>query len=110
VSPQIHPEHHGSDNSQTAAPNSVQGRTGDINIADRALSVVAIIFSCLALGAIVMHAILYPQIIDAKIQAGIAKAEATSHAADTNARVALDEVERMREALGRQHINIPKHD
>lgn len=64
---------------------------------------------------------LQDQVIDAKIAAGVANARASmqeqvataqaiAHAAETNARISLDEVERMREALGRQHINIPKHD
>ena len=54
---------------------------------------------------------LQDQAIDAKIQAGVARAEATAHAADVNARVAVDEIERMRTALAAQKIVIPKsHD
>jgi hypothetical protein len=90
------------------AAGGLGARTGDqtFNFVNSALSVVAIIFSCLALGAVVMHAILYPQIVDAKIAAGVAKAEATAHTAETHARVALDKVETAETELGKKGINI----
>lgn len=73
---------------------------------DNALGIVALIFAALALGAVIMQAIKDPQILDAKIQAGIAGANATSHAADTNARVALDKVEDVRTSLKAANIKI----
>lgn len=79
-----------------------------VSIPDRTLAIVAIIFASLALGAVVMQSINSPQILDAKIQAGIAKSEAEAAAARVNARVALDEVERMRTQLAAKGITIEK--
>lgn len=105
----IHPEHHGPDESVHA--NTAPVQQVRLSISDRTLSVVAIIFACLALGAIVMHAILYPQIIDAKIAAGGAVAAERARLAETHALVANDEVERMRTSLAAKGIIIPKgHD
>lgn len=64
------------------------------------LSVVALALAGIAIGVLIMM----PALIDAKVQAGIAKAEATSHAADTNARVAIDKVEEVRVQLAAKGI------
>lgn len=53
-----------------------------------------------------MYAALAPSIIDAKIQAGVAKSEQTSHAAETNARVALDKVQNIKVELAKRGITI----
>lgn len=63
-----------------------------IHLSDRALSVMAIIIASLSLGLLIM---MIP-LIEAKVQAGVARSEATSHAAEINARVALDKLDTMR--------------
>jgi hypothetical protein len=83
-----------------------------------AMALVALIFSVGALVALYMQSSAQErlaekdrQVIEAKIKAGAAAAESTAHAADVNARVAVDEIERMRTALAAQKIVIPKsHD
>ena len=94
------------DTDESIRENTAPVQSLKLTISDRTLSVVAIIFACLALGAIVMHAILYPQIVDAKIAAGVARAEATAHSAETHARVALDKVEDFRAKLAEKGIKI----
>jgi hypothetical protein len=98
-----------------ARDESVRANTAPVQllkltISDRTLSVVAIIFACLALGAIVMHAILYPQIVDAKIQAGAAAADATAREARTTAKVTDDKLTELRDHLNSKGMNIPKLD
>jgi hypothetical protein len=83
--------HHSPDEPITAHQDAIQ-QVNKFNFAQTALSTVAIIFACLALGAIVMHAILYPQIVDAKIAAAVSKAEAEANEAKVTARVAMKEV------------------
>jgi hypothetical protein len=87
---------------------SDSGHIQAVTISDRTLSVVAIIFACLALGAVVMHAILYPQIVDAKIAAGVARAEVIANQARVDARYATAEIESLRTQLAGKGITIPK--
>lgn len=75
-----------------------------------ALAIVALVAACIALGMVAMYVILQAQIIDAKIQAGAAQAEATAREARTNARVALDKVEDFRTKLAAKGIDIPALD
>ena len=98
------------DTDDSVHENSAPVQLMRLSISDRTLSVVAIIFACLALGAIVMHAILYPQIVDAKIAAGVAQAQATAEAGREHARVALDKVEDFRTKLAEKGIKIPPLD
>lgn len=48
-------------------------------------------------------------IIDAKVQAATAKSEATAHAADTNARVAIDNVQQLQVQLAEKGIKVSIH-
>jgi cobalamin biosynthesis protein CobD/CbiB len=86
------------------------GQGGDANatIHDRTglyLAIIAMVLSALCLGLFLMQTFLMPQIIDAKVQAGIADARAAmqqqvadatavAQAGKEHARIALDEVQR----------------
>jgi hypothetical protein len=86
---------------------------GSATIHDRTalyISIFAMVLSALCLGLFLMQTFLMPQIIDAKIQAGSAKAEAVANEARTNARVALDKVEDIRPKLAEQGIKIKPLD
>jgi hypothetical protein len=91
------------------------------------LAIAAFGFALLSVGMEVNRALsagttqrLQEQVIDAKIQAGIesakaamqqqvSDAKATANAGREHARIALDEVERIRESLAVKGIVIPKH-
>ena len=84
-----------------------------IEITERALSILALIVATLALGAYLA----LPVMIDAKVQSGIAEAKASMQqqvsdakaaagAAKVDARVALDQVEGVRDQLGQKGIRI----
>lgn len=96
---QIHPEH-SPDESVHVAEHANVNVTRFTERASLTLSVVALALAGLAVGVLITM----PALIDAKVQAGIAKAEATSHAADTNARVAVDKVEEIRVQLAAKGI------
>lgn len=64
------------------------------------VSIFSMVLSALCLGLFLMQTFLMPQIIDSKVAAGVARAEAIAHTADTNARVALDKVEQTQVQLG----------
>lgn len=87
------------DTSQRAGDGSQQTH---ITFSDR-VSVIAMILAGIAIGVLIVM----PSLIDAKIQAGVAKAEATAHAADTNSRVALDKFDELRIELAKKGINVP---
>lgn len=67
---------------------------------------VALILASLAIGALLF----LPGYIDAKVQAGSAKAEATAQEARTHARVALDNVQTARLKLAEKGIIIDLGD
>jgi hypothetical protein len=78
---------------------------GNAEIHDRTglyISILALAMAGIALGLWLNQA----QIIEAKVQAGVAKAEATSHAADTNARVAMDNVQQLQVQLAAKGIKV----
>jgi predicted metalloprotease len=95
---------------------------GDATIHDRTglyLAIIAMVLSALCLGLFLMQTFLMPQIIDAKVQAGMAEVRAQiqeqvaqtktdADAARVNARVSVDEIERMRTGLAAKGIIIPK--
>jgi hypothetical protein len=92
-----------------SANSAPVARGGNATVSDhgsKTLAIIALISSCVALGAVSMYVILQAQIIDSKIAAGAAKAEATSWAAKTDARVALDKVEDVRTKLAEKGIQI----
>jgi hypothetical protein len=59
-----------------------------------------------ALIGLLVMAILLPQVMDAKIKAGVAASEERARTAETNARVALDKVEDFRAKLAEKGINV----
>lgn len=73
-----------------------------IHLSDRAMSVIAIILAALAIGILIM---MIP-LIDAKVQAGGARAEATANTANQHARIALDKVEDFRAKLAEKGIPV----
>jgi len=78
-----------------------------VKVDANALAIIALLVAVVAIVMVFSQS----QIVDAKVIAGAAKAEATAQAANTNARVAVDEIERIRTALAAQSIVIPKgHD
>lgn len=99
----IHPEN-SPDHSNRANGGGVSNRA-DATIHDRTglyISIIALALSGIALGLWMNQS----QLIDAKVQAAVAKSEARADAADTNARVALDKVEDFRAKLAEKGINI----
>ncbi len=66
------------------------------------ISILALALAGIALGLWLNQS----QIIDAKVQAGIAKAEASAHAAETNSRVALDKFDELRVKLAEKGIKV----
>lgn len=75
---------------------------------NKTLAIIALVAACIALGAVAVYVILAAQLIDAKIQSGGADARAEAHVARVDARVAIDEVERIRTQLAAKGINLPK--
>lgn len=76
----------------------------------KTLAIVALVAACIALGAVSMYVILEAQLIDAKIQAGAAQAEATAKEARTTAKVTEDKLYELRDHLNAKGMNIPKLD
>lgn len=75
----------------------------------KTLAIIALVAACIALGAVCMYVILAGQIIESKIQAGAAKSEAVANQARVDARVSLDEVQRMRSRLEAKGIYTTDH-
>lgn len=105
--------HHERDHSPDS---SVHGNHAPVQRVDhhdhggKVLAIVALVAACVALGMVAMYVILAAQLIDAKIQAGAARAEATAQEARSNARVALDKVEDFRTKLAAKGIDVPPLD
>lgn len=59
-----------------------------------------------ALIGVLLLALLMPQIMDAKIKAGVAASEERARTADVNSRIALDKVEDFRAKLAEKGINV----
>lgn len=66
----------------------------------------AIAIALLALGGVLVAAILIPQIIDARANAAVAPAYATASYAERDSRVALDKIAYIQSALDRQGIHV----
>jgi|SRR5678816_1461708 hypothetical protein len=70
----------------------------------------AIALSLLALGGVVVGAILLPGLIDSKATASSAFARQTAQEAERESRVAIEQVDYIRVALAEKGINVPsKH-
>ena len=83
-------------------------RTG-INISIDS-SIVALILAVTAIVIVASQAFYQPQLVEAKIQAGIAKAEQEAHAATTTALVTQRDQTQLREALQRKGFAVPPKD
>lgn len=81
-----------------------------IRVDANALSIVALIIAAAATVIVLVGAIKDPQIVDAKIAAGVARTEAKANAAEVNARYAVAEIENLRTQLAAKGITIPKAD
>lgn len=96
--------HQSPDQSLTARE---RGQIQSLTFQERAsltLSVVALALAGIAIGALVTVGIFLPSFVDAKVQSGIAKAEASAHDARVDSRVALDKVEEIRVQLASKGI------
>lgn len=94
----------------------------------KTLATIALVIASVLLGGFVIYLVMSQQALareeslrqqnraleqqaaQAEIRAGAAEAEAVSHRARVDSRVALDEVERMRTGLASRGINIPKQE
>jgi len=88
------------DNSQTA---SEYGHIQSVSFSERAslaISVVALVLAGIAGGVLLVM----PALIDAKVQAGMAKAANEAHDARVDSRVALDKVQEVRVQLAAKGI------
>lgn len=83
-----------SSNYERVEENANVNRT-TIHLTDRAMSVIALVLAALAIGVLLVM----PAYIDAKVQAGIAKAEELAHNADTNSRVGIEHYSLMEQQL-----------
>lgn len=78
--------------------NSIRGNSAPVasaTINDRTslyLAIIAMVLAALCLGLFLMQTFLMPQIIDAKVAAGVAQAESQANEARVNARVVLKEL------------------
>lgn len=59
-----------------------------------------------ALIGVLLLAVLMPQMMDAKIKAGVAASEERARTADVNSRISLDKVEDFRAKLAEKGINV----
>jgi ABC-type phosphate/phosphonate transport system substrate-binding protein len=59
-----------------------------------------------ALIGVMLMAVLMPQMMDAKVKAGVAASEERARTSDVNARIALDKVEDFRAKLAEKGINV----
>jgi len=75
---------------QLVANQSIQDRTGLI------VAILALATAMLAMGAVGMMYAMTPTLIDAKVQAGVAKSEVMANQARVDARVTLDKIEELR--------------
>jgi hypothetical protein len=93
----------------SAISSAPQSSAATANVSDhgsKTLATVALVIGAVAVGMIVMLALLAPLLLNA---AG-AKAEATAHVARTQALVALDKVEDLRVKLAAKGIDLPPLD
>lgn len=71
------------------------------------IAIFALAMAGLALGISVTSFVIVPQMIDAKVAAGMAEAKATANAAREHARIALDKVEQTQVQLGAKGLVQP---
>jgi hypothetical protein len=74
------------------------------------ISIFSMVLSALCLGLFLMQTFLMPQIIDAKIQAGVAKSAEEAHTASVRAQLAERDLSILREALQRKGFVLPPKD
>lgn len=92
---QVHPEH--------SPDYSIHGNRAPVqSVTDngsKSIALVALILGSVALGAVFMYATLSQQVLNAKVDAASAEALVVAKEARTHARMALDDVQRLRESL-----------
>lgn len=74
------------------------------------LALAALLILAYNLGAEHKESELGPQVVDSKIAAGVAQAEATAREARTTAKVTEDKLTELRDALNAKGANLPKLD
>lgn len=97
------------DQSQTPAAGASANRI-DIKIDANALSIIALMLAVAAIVIVISQAITGPRIVDARIQAGAAAADATAREARTTAKMTEDKLVELRDHLNSKGMNIPKLD
>lgn len=91
----------------TAHPRANQW-INKLNFTQSAMGIIALIVGSMSLGGLIVFAIFMPWLISAETRAASAEAVTTSKVARTDARVALDDVQRLREALAAKGFNVQK--
>lgn len=106
-----HIEHSPYSDTSVRGNSAPAARGGDATVHDhgsKVLAIVALVAACIALGMVAMYVVLEAQIIDAKIAAGTAQAEATAKEARTTAKVTEDKLTELRDQLNSKGMNLPK--
>lgn len=86
---------------RNSAPSLVQ-----IDKSSAVLGVLAVIFSAVALGGVLIIAILMPEMVRSRAESAAAKAEVSAGIAQTNSLVALDYINNARLELAKKGIEI----
>lgn len=102
------------DKSQRSAEGGTNSRAEINDHGSKTLATIALIIACilpsLALGISVTYILLAPMLIDAKVQAGIAKSAEEAHAANVKAQLTERDLTIVREALQKKGIDLPPKD
>lgn len=105
-----HPQSRDTNSSQNIERGGSGARVDVSDHGSKTLATIALVMSGVAFGAVAMYVILAAQIIDAKITAGAAQAEATAREARTTAKITEDKLVELRDHLNSKGMNIPKLD
>lgn len=102
------------DKSQRSTEGGANSRAEVHDHGSKALATISLIIACilpsLALGALAVCMAFSPQVIDAKIQAGIAKPAEEAHLASVKAQLTERDLTIVREALQKKGIDLPPKD
>lgn len=96
-------------------PHSIntEGPVAVASLTDRTalyIAIIAMVLSALCLGLFLMQTFLMPQIIEARVEAGMAEANRTALEARSTAKVTADKLTELRDALNAKGMNLPKLD
>lgn len=95
------------DNSQRIQRGGTGSRAEVHDHGSKVTAYIALIMTGITLGMFMMYVLLIPQLLDAKIGAGAAQAEATAKEARSTAKVTEDKLGELRDALNSKGMNIP---